>query len=97
MITKPWHILIIDDSAQDRADMRQMLLRGSDRQYLFEEAQLGRTGLAAMKRRQDDPYDCVLLDYYLPDMNAHEVMTSMDQALGINALPIVIVTGTDYR
>jgi CheY-like chemotaxis protein len=36
-----WHILLIDDSADDRADLRQMLLRGAGRRYHFSEAELG--------------------------------------------------------
>ena len=44
MNTKRWHILLIEDNADDRADLRQMLLRGSDRRYRFTEAELGAEG-----------------------------------------------------
>ena len=50
-----WHILIIDDSPDDRADLRQMLLRGSDRRYRFSEAELGADGLRQLQQTREDP------------------------------------------
>ncbi len=97
MTDTPCHILIIDDNPQDRAHMRQMLLRGSGRRYVFDEAELGQTGLEAIRNRQGNPYDCVLLDYFLPGMNAPEVLAAMGENTGIDLLPVVVVTGTDYQ
>ena len=45
MSSKPCRVLIIDDNADDRADLRQMLLRGSNRRYRFTDAESGLTGL----------------------------------------------------
>ena len=38
MDTAIWHILLIEDNAEDCADMRQMLLRGGNRRYRFSVA-----------------------------------------------------------
>jgi CheY-like chemotaxis protein len=71
------HILIIEDSPDDRANIRRMLLRGSDRPYYFTEAELGVAGARAYREAAATPPDCVLLDYHLPDMNAPEVLAEL--------------------
>ena len=89
-----WHILIIDDSPDDRADLRQMLLRGSDRRYRFSEAELGADGLRQLQQTRDGPYDCILLDYCLPDMNAEELLAAFCAGADLPPCPVVVVTGS---
>jgi CheY-like chemotaxis protein len=89
-----WHILIIDDSPDDRADLRQMLLRGSDRRYRFSEAELGADGLRQLQQTREGPYDCILLDYCLPDMNAEELLAAFCAGADLPPCPVVVVTGS---
>ena len=42
-ILKPWRVGIIDDSPDDRSEIRRMLLSGSERRLTFVEAGSGRT------------------------------------------------------
>ena len=93
----PCHILIIEDSPDDRADIRQMLLRGSDRHYRFTEAELGAAGVRACRETAGALPDCVLLDYYLPDMNAMEVLTELRGGSELPPCPVVVLTGSDVR
>jgi CheY-like chemotaxis protein len=62
-----WTILVIDDSPEDRAEVRQLLLKGSDRRYHFIEAG---TGAAGLREALAALPDCVVLDYNLPDADA---------------------------
>lgn len=73
-ISVPFHVLIIEDSPEDRADIRQMLLRGSQRHYKFTEAETGAAGMRALLDHPHDLPDCVVLDFNLPDMNALDLL-----------------------
>ena len=91
------HILIIDDSPDDRADIRQMLLRGSGRRYRFSEAELGEAGVRACRQPHGRLPDCVLLDFHLPDMDAGEVLARLSDAEGAVCCPVVVLTGSDIH
>jgi len=86
-------ILIVDDSVDDRADLRRMLLLGTDDRLVFTELSLGSAAIAALHTGTDDAPDCVLLDYHLPDMDAVEVLAGMQSAEGVPMCPVVVVTG----
>ncbi|WP_088279534.1 ATP-binding protein [Ideonella sp. A 288] len=88
------HVLLIDDSADDRADLRQMLLCGGHRRFRFSEAQLGAEGVHQVLEAPQGPIDCVLLDYSLPDMDAPEVLAALCQGTDLPPCPVVVITGT---
>ena len=91
-------ILLIDDSQEDRANFRQMLLGAAKQRYQFTEAGLGSTGVQAVRDMQRDrhesmPFDCILLDFHLPDMNAYEVLALLCGGSGLPPCPVVVMTG----
>ena len=94
MEKKPLHILLIEDNAEDCADMRQMLLRGGNRRYRFSEAQLGDTGVRMVLDAEGGAVDCVLLDYGLPDMDAPQVLAALCMGRDLPPCPVVVITGT---
>ncbi|HZP88813.1 MAG TPA: response regulator [Burkholderiales bacterium] len=82
-------VLIVDDSAEDRAEIRRLLLSGSDRRYVFLEAE---TGAAAVQTAAG--CDCVILDYRLPDMDARHVLEALREGADMTRTPVLVVTGT---
>jgi len=91
-------LLLIDDSPDDRANLRQMLLRGSNRRYQFSEAETGGQALDRVREQQSadplqPPFDCVLLDLRLPDMTGHEWLASFSQDGELPPCPVVVITG----
>ncbi len=97
-----WHVLIIDDNPDDRAEFRKMLITGSGRTCHFTEAELGEASLQMVRDNQAQslsgtaaPFDCVLLDFNLPDQNATEWLTSLCDASGMPPCPVVVMTGWD--
>ena len=97
MQTLPWHILIIENSEEDCADLRQMLLRAGRRRYRFSEAYSGAEGLRKILGDEGGPFDCVLLDYELPDMDAHRVLAALCNGADLPPCPVVVITGTDIN
>ena len=87
-----WRVVIIDDSSDDRDEVRRLLLRGSERRYVFSEASTGAAGVAAVRAYGAVP-DCVVLDFYLPDMNALDVLVDLAGPGGLPICPIVVLTG----
>lgn len=93
MIEIPWDILIIDANPVNRHEMRQMLLIGSDRHYNFTEVALGGDGLTAIRTKSPNRYDCVLLDFSLPDMDAMGWLFQLELDSTLNVSPVIVITG----
>ncbi len=95
-----WRIAVIDESPDDRADIRRMLLSGLERRLTFIEAATGEAGIQAVLntvRKGLPPPDCVVLHYNLPDMYAPEVLAALIGADGMPICPVVVVTGGPSR
>jgi PAS domain S-box-containing protein len=91
---KPFHILLVEDSPDDRADIRRMLLLGSDRHFKFTEADTGGAGLAVLSSLETPP-DCILLDFSLPDMDALGFIASLlGSGKDLTPCPVVVLTGS---
>jgi PAS domain S-box-containing protein len=90
---EPFHILIIEDSPDDRSDIRRMLLLGSDRHFKFTEACSGAEALALLTGLDRAP-DCILLDFHLPDMNALEMLGHLRDGGELTQAPVVVLTGS---
>ena len=84
----PHKVLLVDDSPVDRV-MYRTLLNKNVPGLSFEEAGTAREALALLRLRR---YDCVFLDYLMPDGNGLEVLTALDKS---NPSPIIMLTATD--
>ncbi len=89
----PLRILVVDDSAEDRADAKAALLLGSRRVYEFAEASSAAEGL---RRCALGPLpDCILLDLGLPDADELEVLGRLPRDEDdLLCVPVVILTGS---
>jgi signal transduction histidine kinase len=82
------HILLIDDDEVDRQAVRRAL-SASDLTWVLTEATNAAEGLALAGEKA---FDCVLLDYRLPDADAFDVLGALlAPGRGINA--VLILTG----
>lgn len=90
-----WRILLVDDNQLDLADAKAALLRGSQRRYWFAEAGLVSEALAMCAGTDDlDAFDCMVLDFELPDGDALDVLARLPRGEGgVAHLPVVILTG----
>jgi diguanylate cyclase (GGDEF)-like protein len=81
-------LLVIDDDEVDRKSIARALssLRPD---YELQEASEGRAGLALAQART---FDCILVDYHLPDINGLDLVVELCESLNVQA-PIVMLTG----
>ncbi|NJN97230.1 MAG: response regulator [Anaerolineales bacterium] len=93
MAQSPLQVVIIDDSPEDRALMRRALLTGSERRFVFHEADKGEPGLELCHQLKSPPAAIVLLDLNLPGMNGLEVLETLKDGASIVPLPVVVLTG----
>ena len=95
MTAEVWHIVIVDNSPVDRAEARRLLLKGSDRRYVFTEAETGAAGIRALAEWAAQPYRCIVLDYNLPDMAAPAFLAAISGSDGAPGWPVIVFTGAD--
>ncbi len=81
-------ILLIDDDQVDRASVRRALAK-SGLPHELRETPNGRSGLALAAA---EAFDCVLLDYRLPDVDAFDLLASLLGAEG-GKQAVLMLTG----
>lgn len=72
-MTTPTRILLIDDDQVDRAAVRRALSKSGLTHELFEAD----TGLSGFALAKSESFDCVLLDYRLPDVDTFELLANL--------------------
>lgn len=88
-----WRILLVDDNSLDRAEAKAALFNGSAHRYQFIEAGSASEALR-LCAQQAPPFDCMILDFFLPDGDALDVLAHLPcDADDIPHLPVVILTG----
>jgi signal transduction histidine kinase len=90
MTSPEHHILIVDDSAEDRLSFGRFLGRCHSPTYKVIEADSGEAGLIACRKQMPD---CILLDYNLPDVNGIEFLAQLKEVFPDGIPAVVILTG----
>jgi PAS domain S-box-containing protein len=84
-------ILIVDDSAEDRAYLMRLLSQTPGMDWRFAEADSAAQALVFLDRRR--LFDCVFLDQRLPDASGIEILDRLRSPLGDQRVPVVLLTG----
>ena len=82
------HILVVDDELTARLLMQAVLEKSGFKVHLAEN------GEDALRQIRTQPFNLIMLDVNMPDMNGYQVCTQLRQEMG-NELPIIMVTGMD--
>ncbi|HSX84358.1 MAG TPA: response regulator [Cellvibrio sp.] len=94
MKSKPYKVLIIDDSAADRRIYRRFLLGQQRFELEVFEAETAEDGLKAFAKLIPD---CVILDYRLPDLDGLAVLDALQERAAADhtkrRVPVIFVTG----
>lgn len=86
----PKHVLVVDDAADNRGLLAQLLRRDG---YRVSEASDGREALATLEA---DPPDLMLLDLMMPVMDGFQVLAHLEARKG-PPLPVIVVTASAER
>jgi class 3 adenylate cyclase len=82
-------ILVIDDDPINRQMLTRLLEQDS---YRVDTAAGGRQGLEMLRA---DPFDVVLLDLVMPEMDGYEVLTKIKADEAFKHLPVLMITAVD--
>ncbi len=83
-------VLVVDDDDVDRLICRRALTRGVAAPPEVVEAS---SGAQALELARSARFDCVQLDYRLPDVNGVALMAQLPQPEGDVPVPVVMLTG----
>jgi len=88
---KPFRVLLVDDEEIHRSLEKEVL---DGPQYVISEASNGEEALAQLREQE---FDVVLLDKRMPGMDGDELCRRIRGELGLELLPVIMVTGTNAR
>ncbi len=89
-LNRPLKILLIDDSAEDRRAFRRMIEDCPKHEHEISEAENAFEGLVIA---QIDDWDCIFLDYNLPDISGLDFLAEYRKSTPKVVLPVVMLTG----
>jgi PAS domain S-box-containing protein len=89
-----YRLLMVEDSAEDRASYRRALEGREDPRFEIVEALTGKEALALCAQQR---WDCVLLDHVLPDMDGLEFLSELSRGSPELPLPVVVLTGQGHE
>jgi len=84
-------ILLVDDDVVDRRICRRALGK-LDPPPVFVEAENAAQALGELQR---DTFDCMLLDFRLPDMDGLELLVQLNERSIEQRVPVIMLTGAD--
>lgn len=90
MAERPPAILVVDDDENNRYTLRQRLQR--DGFGDVAEATNGRKALEIVRSR---PFDLVLLDQMMPEMDGHEVLRALKADMTLRDIPVIMISALD--
>ena len=89
MTLKPGVVLVVEDEPVGRRQLEAMLRQGG---YAVATAENGRRALELMRAR---PFDVVLLDLLMPEMDGWEVLERMKADDALRHVPAIVITSQD--
>ncbi|MEO5987013.1 MAG: response regulator [Candidatus Limnocylindria bacterium] len=82
-------VLVVDDGAMNRRVLRAALETDG---HAVSEAANGRQALDLLA---SEPFDVVLLDLVMPEMDGYETLTAIKSDDALRHLPVIIISGVD--
>ncbi len=88
---KQKRLLIIEDNELDSSQVVKMLGMGD-----LIDIEIVQTGLQGLELIKEKEYDCIIVDYMLPDINGLELITEINSIRKTQMTPVLIYSARDF-
>jgi len=88
---KTKRLLIVEDNEIDSSQIAKVLENGS-----LIEIEVASTGKQALEMIRNNHYDCVTVDYMLPDIGGLEFVTEVNSMKKLQMTPVIIYSAKDF-
>jgi PleD family two-component response regulator len=89
MAEKNGQVLVVDDNRMNRLKLSHSLKQQGHTVALAEN------GRQALQMLQEQPFDVVLLDIIMPEMDGYEVLAQMKADAGLRNIPVIVISALD--
>ncbi|HYC40128.1 MAG TPA: HAMP domain-containing protein [Chitinophagaceae bacterium] len=84
-------LLVIEDNEIDSSQIAKVLDNGE-----LIDIEIAETGIHALERIRENEYDCIIVDYMLPDIEGLEMVTQISSIKKIQMMPVLIYSAKDF-
>jgi HAMP domain-containing protein/signal transduction histidine kinase/CheY-like chemotaxis protein len=88
---KPKRLLIVEDNEIDSSQMAKILDNGD-----LVHIEIATTGQEALELIRNNVYDCITVDYMLPDIGGLEFVTEISKINKMQMTPVIIYSAKDF-
>jgi CheY-like chemotaxis protein len=88
---QPKKVLIVEDNELDSSQIAKILTNED-----LIDITIASSGKAALKMIQTDEYDCLIVDYMLPDIPGLEFVTEINSVKKLQMTPVLIYSAKDF-
>jgi len=88
-MTENHHILVVDDNRLNRIKLSHNLEKQG---YVVSLAENGRIALEMLRT---EPFDLVLLDIIMPEMDGFQTLTEMKRDNALSLIPVIVISALD--
>jgi signal transduction histidine kinase/DNA-binding response OmpR family regulator len=89
--TKQKRLLIIEDNEMDSSQVAKILDNGD-----MIQIEIANTGMKGIELIKENNYDCIIVDYMLPDIGGLEVVTEISNIRKPYITPVLIYSAKDF-
>jgi len=90
-VTRPKHVLVVEDNELDSSQIAKMLDNGE-----LIHIDLAATGQEALDRLHEKSYDCIIVDFMLPDIPGMEFISQINTVKKLQMTPVLVYSAKDF-
>jgi CheY-like chemotaxis protein len=88
---KPKRLLLVEDNEMDSSQIAKIL---AEPEHI--DIEIASTGKAGLKLLEDNSYDCIIVDYMLPDIEGMQFITEINNLKKLAMTPVIIYSAKDF-